>query len=48
MLSFQRVMLRLVSARRGDLVQFINIKAKATGNPIKIKTVTPVVIELAN
>ena len=38
----------LRSARRGDLVQFINIKAKAIGNPIKIKTVTPVVIELAN
>ena len=38
----------LRSARRGDLVQFINIKAKAPNNPIRIKTVTPVVIELAN
>jgi len=38
----------LRSARRGDLVQFINIKAKAQGSSIRIKTVTPVVIELAN
>lgn len=38
----------LRSAKRGDLVQFINIKAKAKGSPIKIKTVTPIVIELAN
>ncbi|WP_188373744.1 type IX secretion system motor protein PorM/GldM [Winogradskyella haliclonae] len=38
----------LRSARRGDIVQFINIKAKAPNNPIRIKTVTPVVIELAN
>ena len=38
----------LRSARRGDLVQFINIKAKAPNNPIRIKTVTPVVVELAN
>ena len=38
----------LRSARRGDAIQFINIKAKAKNNPIKIKTVTPVVIELAN
>ncbi|MFD1063252.1 gliding motility protein GldM [Winogradskyella litorisediminis] len=38
----------LRSARRGDIVQFINIKAKASGSSIKIKTVTPVVIELAN
>lgn len=38
----------LRSARRGDIVQFINIKAKAPNNPIKIKTVTPVVIELSN
>lgn len=39
----------LRSARRGDIVQFINIKAKSTnGGGPKIKTVTPVVIELAN
>ncbi|MDO1501370.1 gliding motility protein GldM [Winogradskyella maritima] len=38
----------LRSAKRGDLVQFINIKAKAQGSSIRIKTVTPVVIELAN
>ena len=38
----------LRSARRGDIVQFINIKAKAPNNPIRIKTVTPVVIELSN
>ena len=38
----------LRSARRGDLVQFINIKAKAPNNPIRIKTVTPVVVELSN
>ena len=38
----------LRSARRGDIVQFINIKAKATGTSVRIKTVTPVVIELAN
>jgi gliding motility-associated protein GldM len=38
----------LRSARRGDIVQFINIKAKASGSSIRIKTVTPVVIELAN
>ncbi|RNC85070.1 MAG: gliding motility protein GldM [Winogradskyella sp.] len=38
----------LRSARRGDIVQFINIKAKAEGTSVKIKTVTPIVIELAN
>jgi len=38
----------LRSAKRGDIVQFINIKAKAPNNPIRIKTVTPVVIELSN
>ncbi|MGB0981221.1 MAG: gliding motility protein GldM [Winogradskyella sp.] len=38
----------LRSARRGDLVQFINIKAKVSGSGPKIKTVTPVVVELAN
>ena len=38
----------LRSARRGDIVQFINIKAKAPNNPIRIKTVTPVVVELSN
>jgi len=38
----------LRSAKRGDIVQFINIKAKAPNNPIKIKTVTAVSIELAN
>ena len=38
----------LRSARRGDLVQFINIKAKAQGSSIRIKTVTPVVVELSN
>jgi gliding motility-associated protein GldM len=38
----------LRSARRGDAVQFINIKAKAKNNPIKIKTVIPVIIELSN
>ncbi len=38
----------LRSARRGDIVQFINIKAKARGSSIRIKTVTPVVVELAN
>ena len=38
----------LRSARRGDIVQIINIKAKAQGSSIRIKTVTPVVIELAN
>jgi len=38
----------LRSARRGDIVQFINIKAQAPNNPIRIKTVTPVVVELSN
>ncbi|WP_179343926.1 type IX secretion system motor protein PorM/GldM [Winogradskyella ursingii] len=38
----------LRSARRGDIVQFINIKASAPNNPIRIKTVTAVAIELAN
>ena len=38
----------LRSARRGDIVQFINIKANAPNSPVKIKTVTPIVIELAN
>ena len=39
----------LRSARRGDLVQFINIKAKSSnGGGPRIKTVTPVIIELAN
>ncbi len=35
-------------AKRGDAVQFINIKAKAVGNPIKIKTVSPVVVEISS
>jgi gliding motility-associated protein GldM len=38
----------LRKAKRGDDVQFINIKAEAVGNPIKIKTVSPVVVELSN
>ncbi len=38
----------LSSAKRGDIVQFINIKASASNNPIKIKTPTAVSIELAN
>ena len=38
----------LRSARRGDIVQFINIKAKAQGTNVRIKTVSPVVIELSN
>ncbi|OUR94362.1 gliding motility protein GldM [Flavobacteriales bacterium 34_180_T64] len=38
----------LRKARRGDNVQFINIKAKASGNAIKIKTVSPVIVELSN
>ena len=36
------------SARRGDIVQIINIKAKASGTTVRIKPPTPVVIELAN
>ena len=38
----------LRKARRGDNVQFINIKAKAAGKTIKIKTVSPVIVELSN
>lgn len=39
----------LRSARRGDAIQFINIKAKAPSNPnVLIKTVRPIVIELSN
>lgn len=38
----------LRKAKRGDDIQFINIKAEAVGNSIKIKTVSPVVVELTN
>ncbi len=38
----------LRSARRGDIVQFINIKAKSPSTDVAIKTVTPVVVELSN
>lgn len=38
----------LRSARRGDIVQIINVKAKASGTSVRIKPPTPVVIELAN
>lgn len=38
----------LRKARRGDGVQFINIKAKAPSSPIKIKTVSSVIVEISN
>ncbi len=38
----------LRSARRGDIIQIINVKAKASGTTVRIKPPTPVVIELAN
>lgn len=35
-------------ARRGDIIQIFDIKASSPGNPVKIKTVSPILLEVAN